>query len=449
MSYKSLAVITLSLSVVLGLSAAAFGQVAPVSGEVILENADGTKTKVGGALIEVYRTDIKAGFPSTKTDKNGRFVFAGVPYSGRFIFSVSAAGATPSAFPGIRAGQENIVLKLVPGDGRKLTEAEARSGAASAGNAGQMTEAEKKAREELIAKNAAIAANNEKIKNADEVARKSVEAGRDALKANDWDTAIARFGEGAAAVPDFVGSTPILLNGKMAALKGKGYAFYKEGASSPDPAVRKAKYEQANKLYDEALVAFKQAIEVIDKAEPSADAAETTRRNAMRSDLYALATELHRLKAVGNIDTTKTDDAQQVVMTYVGFETDLAKRVAALTALGDIMRLTFNYGKAVDAYRKVLELKPDHADVMGYLGLVLYVDGVSVEPADTAKLQEGLNFMQKYTELAPISPSDSAQLQELKNGIKEAVADLRTRNLTPQKIVMPTKKAAPAKRKTN
>ena len=115
----------------------------------------------------------------------------------------------------------------------------------------------------------------------------SFEEGNAALKAQNYDVAIAKFDEGITAVPDFVGSTPILLSGKMIALKNKGFSEYIQGAKSTDVSVKTAKYQEANKFYDEGLAAFQQALTVIKNAEAAADAAETKRRENVKTELYA------------------------------------------------------------------------------------------------------------------------------------------------------------------
>jgi len=429
----------LILLVVFASGVAVSAQNMTVAGTVYLTKSDGTSEPVANALIEVYRVDIKAGFPSAKSNKKGEFSFAGIPLTGQWIFAVSAPGCSPTVFPVPRGGGDRLKITLYAGDGRKLTEDEARKWNAQAATSpsGELTAEQKKAQAEFEAKRKEIEEKNKKIQQSDETARRSYEEGQAALKNEDYDLAIAKFNLGIEAVPDFVGSTPILLAGKMNALKGKGFKIYREGSTSTDVEIRKAKYDEANKFYDEALTSFKQANEIIKNAETSlssADQADPKNRLGLKSSLYTIAIELHRLKAAGGVDSTKFADAEVLVTEHLAFETEQPKKITSLNALGDIMRLTYNYGKAVAAYKQVLELKPDQYDVMGYLGLCLYVDGVSVEPNDKAKLQEGLNYMQKYTELSPVKDTDSPQLKELKKGIQEAVADLKTRNLTPQKI---------------
>ena len=80
-----------------------------------------------GAQIDVFRTDV-GGKYETKADKKGQFVFAGLPFVGTYVIAASAPNATPSAKGGAKAGREiDYELVLEPGDGRRLTEAEAKT----------------------------------------------------------------------------------------------------------------------------------------------------------------------------------------------------------------------------------------------------------------------------------------------------------------------------------
>jgi tetratricopeptide (TPR) repeat protein len=303
-----------------------------------------------------------------------------------------------------------------------------------------MSDEEKKQRAEIEAKNAEITAKNEKIKNADELARKANAEAQAAYNAGNYDLAIEKYSEGIEAVPDFIGSTPILWSGKMMSLKAKGRGLYNEAVKLTDADQKKAKYAEANRYFDETLAGFDAAMKIINAAEPAKDPADQKRRDAMKLGLYSVAIDAHRLKAVTLIDSSKADQAGALITEYEALETDPAKKVAALTTLGDIMRLSFNYDKAAAAYRSALEMKPDHYDAMAGLGLSLFAQGAAATPEDKDLEQEGLNYMQKYTEVAPVSPSDPPAVAELKKSVKEAVDYLKSQKMAPQKVAAPGKK---------
>ena len=415
-------------------------QTAPVRGEVKVKKADGTLTPVADAVVDAYRTDIAKGqMPSAKTNKKGEFSFVGFQLGQTYALAVSAPGIGPRVEPGIKAGREDVVIVVTEGDGRKLSEPEVREVVTSAAAApsGGMTEAQKAAQAELEKKNAEIKAKNTKIQGEDETARRANVEGVAALKAKDYNTAIQKFNEGVTAVPDFIGSTPVLLNGEMAALRLRGYDNYRAGAALSDVTARKAKYAEANKDYDAALAAYDQAMAVIKAAPAPANPAEQKSREQLSLELMANAMEVHRLKIVPGIDSSKMDQAAVVVEAYIATEPDAAKKATARLTLGDMYRAAGDFQKAIASYRTVLESSPDNMDATAGLGLSLFAQGASTDPQNKEMLQEGLNFLQKFADSAP-------DTHPLKASVKETVEYLKTE----QKLkAQPAKGAAPQKKK--
>lgn len=403
-------------------SAAAFAQTAPVHGEVKLKKADGSMVPVPDAVVDAYRTDIDKGqMPSAKTNKRGEFTFAAFQLGQTYALAVSGPGIGPRIEPNVKAGNESIVIVVDEGDGRKLAEAEVREVVKSAATApaGGMTEAQKAQQAELEKKNAEIKAKNAKTQAEDETARRSATEGAAALKAKDFDLAIQKFSEGVAAVPDFVGSTPILLNGKIVALRARGFNTYREGASSTDIAAKKAKYAVANKDYDDALAAYDQAMAIIKAAPAPASPAEQKSRESVTLELLGNAMEVHRLKVMSGIDSSKIDQGAAVVEAYIAAEPDAAKKTAARQTLADMYRTAGDFDKAIAAYRAVLETAPDNMDATAGLGLSLFAKGAATDPQDKEALQEGLNYLQKFSDTAP-------DTHPLKASVKETVEYLKT-----------------------
>jgi tetratricopeptide (TPR) repeat protein len=424
---------------------AALAQNGPVRGIVKLQKADGTVTPVADAIVEAYRTDIDRGkMPPAKTNKRGEFNFVAFPLGQRYVLAVSGPGIGPRIEPDVKAGMENIVFVVNEGDGRKLTEAEAREAAkgAMAAPAGGTSEADKKAQAELAAKNAEIMKKNEKLQADDETARRANTEGKAALAAKDWNLAIAKFDEGIAAVPDYVGSTPILIAGKMIALKSRGFDLYVQGAKATEASAKIEKYNAAKKEFLAALAAYTQAADIV-KKDTSTDPKDQALRKSIMNDLYLTAIEVHRLMAVAQVDTTHTAEAEALINEYLAQETDAAKKIKIQTVLGDIMRSAGEFDKAIAAYKGVLETAPDNSEVMASLGLSLVAQGTSVDPPNRDQLQEGLNYMQKYADTVAILPTDSPSVQEFKKSVKDTVEYLKTE----QKLkAQPTKAAAPKKK---
>ena len=123
----------LLFSIVLGFVAIAasegFAQTAPVRGLVKLKKDDGTLVPVPDALVEPYRIDIDSGkSPSTKTNKNGEFGFVGFSLANKYVLAIS--GRRIEAYDlKRRQGRDGVNLEILvfPGDGKQLTEAEART----------------------------------------------------------------------------------------------------------------------------------------------------------------------------------------------------------------------------------------------------------------------------------------------------------------------------------
>jgi tetratricopeptide (TPR) repeat protein len=413
-----------------------FAQNAPVRGLVELK-VDGKATPVAGALVEVFRTDIKGKFPADTTDKKGAFNFAGLPLGAVFVLSISGPGIGPEIIPNVKAGMESLVINVLPGDGKKWTEEEVRQAVANpTGNQNTEESADaKKKREEIEKKNAEIIAKNNKIKETDEVARKSLEEGDKAFKAKSYDVALARFDEGITAVPDYVGSTPVLLNYKGVTLKDRGFGFYLEG--SKDKAVKDAKFEAAKKDWNDALDAFNRGLEIIKTAAAATDPNDQKNRDATKANLLSNAAEVHRLMVQSGVDTTRTKDAITIYDEYLPLETDPARKIKSKVAYADILREGGDADNAIIQYRKALELAPDNPDVLAGLGLSLFNAGAISNNKE--QMQEGLNFLERFTAVAP-------DTHRLKASVKDAVEYLKTeQKLTPQKT---TTKPTTTKKKT-
>src|ERR1043166_9924686 len=221
---------------------AALAQTGQLRGHVLFKQADGTTIKAANAQIDVYRTDLPGSYP-TKTNKNGEFVFAGLPYVGTYIIAVSMPNAAPTYQAGIKAGRDiDYELVLSPGDGHRITVDEAKklaagggAGPSSGSSSGESAEAKAK-REELEKKNAEITEKNKKIAESNQVVTDSFKAGNAALTAKNFDEAIKQYDTGLAADPE----QPALLTNKSIALKARGVDKYNAAIQNKDDAARTA-----------------------------------------------------------------------------------------------------------------------------------------------------------------------------------------------------------------
>lgn len=430
----------LAISLILIAGSAAFAQYAPIGGRIEMIKADGTKVPVAGALIEVYRLDIKSAMPAGKSDKKGNFSFAGLPLGATFVLSVSAPGAKPGFLNNVRAGQDKIVIALQEGDGRRWTEQEIRDALTSAPTTSpkEPTEEEKKAAAEYAKKVAEVTAKNKETESKNAVITKALADGNAAFNAKNYEEAIARYTEGINADPKYVGSAPILLNNKGVALKIVGIDAYNRGVKSSDPNEKTTLVAKAKQQLEDSLNAFNESYTILKNA-PATDITDQANYNKAKYDALAGLTEGYRLLVVTKANLAKAADAAEPYEAYIALETDPVKKAKAQVAYGDVMREAGISDKAITAYRAALASAPDNGEAMAGLGLSLFNSGVVA--SDKAQMQEGLNYMTKYIETSPIAPTDSQSVKEFKTSVKEAVEYLKTtEKLAPQKVATPGKK---------
>ena len=443
-------------AVLLFTAVTASAQTEQMRGSVQMVGANGQQTPVAGAMIDVYRTDMKADY-HTKSDKKGEWVFAGLPFVGTYIVSVSAPGASPMAKAGVKARRDTPVdVVLGPGSGKKLTEAEAlaasKGEAAAATNAGGSgNSAADKAKAEALAKqNAEIVAANSKIENANKVIGDSFKAGNAALlagneadRANKHDEAMKLYGDaiqqydtGVAADPEHPGIASLLTN-KSAALRSRAVDRYNTAILSKDDAAKTAGIEGAKADFTASAEAASRAVELVKKQTPATDPAEQKQQATNKYFALSARAEAMRLFVI-KVDPTKANDAITAYEEYAAAETDPAKK---LKGEKDFAQLLFEtagdqagYERAIAEYQKILEKAPDDPDSLLRIGQAMFNIG-ALNNNDKAKYQEASNYLQRYVEKAPES--------QLRTEAKELIEAMKQQaNVTPEK----TTKQPPRKR---
>jgi tetratricopeptide (TPR) repeat protein len=427
---------------------AVLAQTAPIRGKVELVKADGTKEPVAGAIVEPFRTDAKGKSPSAKTNKKGEFSFAGLQLGQIFVLSISAPNIKPALQPGIKAGMENIAVTVEEGDGKRWTEDEVRqalsapatttSTTASANTASgsgtekvELSADQKKAQAEYEAKVKDITAKNENIKQKTAIVESSLKAGNEAFNSKNYDIAITKYSEGIEADPDFVGTAPILLNNKGAALRIRATETYNQAVKSSDAAAKTSFLVKVKQDLQDAVTSYTNSWTILKAAQPT-DIPNQANYEATKLQTLTGLTDAHRLLVLTKSDTSKSAEAKTAFADYLTIETDAAKKAKAQIVLGDIMREAGDSTSAIEAYRAALATSPDNADAMAGLGLSLFNSGVVSD--DKAQMQEGLNFMEKFAQAAP-------ETHPLKSSVKDAVTYLKTeQKLTPQKVTTTKKR---------
>lgn len=413
-----------------------FAQTAPVHGRVEMKKADGTTAPVPEALVEVYRMDQKSKLPTDKTDKKGNFAFAGLTVGPKYVLAISGTGISPTIYPNVPAGADNFVISVSEGDGKRFTEDEIRQAIAKkttdtqsnvAETPKELTEEQKKQQAEYEKKVAEVTEKNKKIQESDAVIQKSLTEGNAAFSAKNYDLAITKFDEGYKASPDYVGSAPVFLNNKGIALRIRAVDTYNQSIKLTDAAAKAEGLNKVSKDFSDALDSFSASWTLLK--------ATTTVPDQKNYDLNKLQTlrgakDLVRyMAATERVDGSKMEMAKTLVQEYLAVETDQAAKTEAQLSLADAYRVAGDFDNAIAAYRKTVELAPENPDALAGLGLSLFAAGEAAN--NVQQKQEGLNYMQKFAEIAPAN-------HKLKADVASVVEYLKTQKLAPQKVTTTT-----------
>jgi tetratricopeptide (TPR) repeat protein len=386
----------------------ASAQTGQLMGHVIMQKADGTKEPVAEAQIDVYRTDLPGKY-NTKTDKKGRFVFAGLPFVGTYIIAASAPNAAPTFIPNVKAGREvDYELVLTPGNGKRLTQEEVKTASAGGGGTSAESAEDKAKREEMIRKNAEIEAKNKKIEESNAVVARTFKAGNDALVAKNYDEAIRLYDEGLAADAE----QPALLTNKAVALKARGIDRYNAAITSKDEAAKSSGIEAAKQDFKQAAEASTKAVELL-KAQPAeTDPQAAQRQTGNRYAAFSTRAEAMRL-FVTKVDPAQADAGLLAFQDYIAVETDPAKKSKAQIDAAQMLLDAGAMDKALAEFQKILAQNPDNPDANLGVGLALFSSG------DKSKYQDAANYLQRFVDTAPdthkFKADAKAILTELKN----------------------------------
>jgi len=423
-----------AVAVLLCAAASISAQVGQLRGHVLFKQADGTTIKGAGAQVDVYRTDLPGSFP-TKADKNGEFVYAGLPFVGTYIIAVSMPNAQPMFRPNVKAGKDTeYEIILSPGDGRRLTADEAKKlaagGAGGSSSSGGGSETDKAKREEMLTKNKELEESNKKNANINQVVGDAFKAGNAALSAKNYDEALKQYDIGLAADAD----QPALLTQKTLALKARGVDRYNAAIQMKDDdsnrAAKAAGLEAAKADFKAAADAANKAAELLKKVQEATDPNEQKQQAVNKYATMSARAEAMRL-FVTKADPTQADAAAAAFQDYIAVETDAAKKSKAQFDMAQMLLDAGAGDKAFAEYQKILAAKPDDPDANLGAGLALYSTG------DKARYQEAANYFQRFVDKAP-------DTHRFKNDAKDILANLKnTENVVPEKMTPAPRRKRP------
>mgnify|MGYP003381113270 CR=1 FL=1 len=409
-----------------------FAQNAPVSGTVEVQNADGTRSPVAGALVEVFRTDIRASSPPAKTGKKGEFSFAGLQLGWTFILSVSAPNCAPTYITNVKGGQERLLITMSPGDGSKLPEDEvrkrvtAKTPATTTPDAPQNTEEMKKAKAEYDAKVKEVEEKNKKASQTNEIVSAALKTGNEAFAAKNYDLAITKYDEGIAADPEYVGSAPIFHNNRGTALMSRAVDVYNKAVKSTDVSEKVASFGKVKQDFADASAGYLKSWSVLQNA-PAADITDRPSYDATKIQTLRGAIDTFQMAVrTEQVDPATIDAAKVLIPEYLKAESDPVKKAQASLAFADLFRVVGDSDNAIAAYKVILETTPDNPDALAGAGLSLVNLGYINN--DKTKLQEGANLLQKFVGIAPDTHKFKADAVALIDTLK------KEQNVTPQKL---------------
>ena len=418
-------------AVLLLAAVAASAQTGQLRGHVFIQQADGTKVPAAGAQVDVYRVDLPGKYPS-KANKNGEFVYAGLPYVGTYIIAVSAPNAAPTVRKGVKVGRDiDFELVMSPGNGQRLTEEQAKAGGGAAEEAPTTSgesAADRAKREEMARKNAEVIEANKKIENANQVIGDAFRGGNTALTAKNYDEAIRLYDTGIAADAAHPG-VPSLLTNKSVALRLRGVDKFNVAVQSKDEAAKTSGMEAAKADFKASAEAANQAVEALKKLTTPTDPNELKQFETNKYFALAARAESMRLFAT-KVDQTKGPEAATAFQEYMAAETDAVKKAKAHKDYAQMLFETATdiagYERAVAEYQKILETTPDDPAALLRIGQAMFNIG-ALNNNDKAKYQEAANFLQRFVDKAPDTDPLKAEAKDLIGALKAQA------NVTPEK----------------
>lgn len=371
------------------LALVASAQTTQVEGNVKLKTADGAIKPVAGALIDIYRLDIKGRW-DVKTDKNGHFVRLGLPVQGTFLFVVSGPGIQPTWLNNIKISQvPSVDIVADPGDGSTLTFEQVQAALKSGGPA----------KTTAPTVSAGDRAKIEAEKKEYESKKKEAEA----LQAG-FDSARTRYNTGIemmrAQPPNYAGA--ITEFEAAAAIDPGKHTAMAELAYKANANFAEAHYQAGVDLFNKkdrtsAKPHFETAIAAINKSIAIASGVKDT--PSINNDLIIYynilvknAKLLVEFYGAANLidDTIKALDKVEAL--------DAANKAKYEIQKGDLYRAAGMTDQAVAVYRSVLATDPGQLDALYNLGIAL------LGSPEKEKIQESINALADFVAKAP--PTD-------------------------------------------
>lgn len=425
MKIKNLLPALMSCALLSLLTISAFAQLGRLEVEVVKA---GTSEPIDSAKVEAIRMDIKGNYV-LGSQKKGKYLHAGVPYSGNYTILVSADGFEPTFLgPGLRPTGELLKVELRPGDGRKITiddvkkvQAGGGKGAPAAAGAGgerKMTPEEAKKAKEEYDKAMKERGDAEKFNSSITQINAKLKEGNDAMTQNNHAAAITAFKEAVALNPEIHVS-----QGNLAiALQKRAVAQFNAGQR-----------DTAKQDFIDSITASNKALEGLDAQEKDTKMKNDPAQNKQNRRTYIVVrAESESILGGKFLDGAQAEAAVKDYQLIADLTDEPAKKKEYSLKGAKVLFDAGQTEPAIAAYQKILEADPGNADGWYWLGMAY---------ANATKFKESADALQTFVEKAPNDP----RAAEAKGVIVELV---KGNNLPPPKSLDDGKrKAAPAAKK--
>jgi len=390
------------------MSTGAFGQagLTQIEGTVKIKAADGKLTPVPGALVDIYRTDIK-GHWDVKADKSGHYIRLGMSFVGDYVIIASGPGMQPTYVNGVKLSQTSTVdVVAAPGDGSKLTldQVQAALGGSKGKAPGAPPTSPAPAQDKGKAEAADKAAKEQQAKNTElqatfDAGVKHYNAGVELKKQNKLTDALSEFEQAAAIDP--------AKNEAFIELSHKANA----NAAEADYVIGVDLFNQ--KKREDARPYFEKAVDAIGKA---ITVAPMDKKNAnLNNDLivyYDILAKNTRLLVEHYGQVKRLEDFPQAL--DKAEELDPTHKAKWENIKGDTFRAAGQTDKAVTAYKNALAMDANNPDALYGIGLTL------VASTDKAQLKEAANYLADFTSKAPPTDKRVGEVKEALEALKAA-----------------------------
>jgi tetratricopeptide (TPR) repeat protein len=380
------------------LSTAVFAQTTSIEGTVKVRAADGTMTPVAGAVVDIYRLDIKSRW-DVKTDKAGHYVRLGMPLTGTYLVVASGPGMQPTWVNGVRLVQSPVVdLVGNPGDGMRPTLGQVQGWMAQQSKGGPSSpgiseadrakaEAAKKDYDAKVKESQALQSNFDQ-------ARAHFLKGVELKNANSFQEALSEFEQATNVDPT-------------------KHAAFLELSYKANAQIAETHYQIGVELFnqkkrDEAKPHFEKAIAAANKAIEFAST--DTANNNLNNDLIIYYNIVGKNASLLVEHYGVADLVDPTVKTLEKAETiDAANKNKWVILKANMYRFAGRPDDAVAAYKSVLAAEPNNLDAVYNLGLTLLAS------PEKEKLQQAANALAEFVAKAP---ADDKRLPEVKSSLE-------------------------------